>query len=90
MAMDTRLRGWKLQKLRREVLLRQPLCVDCLKVGVICIAVEVDHIVPLHKQGTNDVDNLQGLCSEHHRKKTAADMNTTYRPPVGLDGWPFE
>jgi 5-methylcytosine-specific restriction enzyme A len=35
---------------------------------------ELDHIVPLHKGGTDARDNLVGLCMTHHAAKTAADM----------------
>jgi len=31
---------------------------------------EVDHIVPLHRGGSNDDDNLRTLCAEHHRLVT--------------------
>ena len=34
---------------------------------------EVDHILPLYKGGTNEVDNLVSLCRECHAKKTAMD-----------------
>lgn len=31
---------------------------------------EVDHVVPLHLGGDDDVSNCQALCCECHRKKT--------------------
>lgn len=34
---------------------------------------EVDHIIPLYKGGTNDIDNLMALDPICHRKKTNAD-----------------
>jgi len=34
---------------------------------------EIDHIVPLYKNGTNDVNNLQALCRNCHGKKTVMD-----------------
>jgi hypothetical protein len=34
---------------------------------------EVDHIVPLYKNGTNHVNNLQALCRNCHGKKTILD-----------------
>jgi 5-methylcytosine-specific restriction protein A len=49
------------------------------------LARELDHIVPLFKGGTDDEDNLQGLCIECHKKKTKADLNL--RVSVGTDGW---
>jgi 5-methylcytosine-specific restriction protein A len=32
--------------------------------------VDVDHIINLKSGGTNDLSNLQYLCTYHHRKKT--------------------
>ena len=34
---------------------------------------EIDHIIPLYKNGTNDIDNLQALCRNCHGKKTLLD-----------------
>lgn len=34
---------------------------------------EVDHIVPLYLAGSNDPSNLQLLCPDCHRTKTADD-----------------
>ena len=34
---------------------------------------EVDHIIPLYKNGTNHVNNLQALCRNCHGKKTIID-----------------
>ena len=51
---------------RRQVLYEQPLC-PCGRV-----AEEVDHIKPISQNGSPyDRENLQGLCSECHRTKTA-------------------
>lgn len=36
---------------------------------------EVDHVVPLFLGGSNDRENLQLLCPECHRSKTARDRN---------------
>ena len=35
---------------------------------------EIDHIVPLHKGGTNAPSNLQLLCSPCHRRKSWLEM----------------
>lgn len=34
---------------------------------------EIDHIIPLSHDGTNDVNNLQALCKECHYDKTSND-----------------
>lgn len=39
-----------------------------------CVATEVDHIIPLHQGGLDEWENLQGLCHEHHAAKTAKEM----------------
>ena len=34
---------------------------------------EIDHVVPLHRGGADDLDNLQACCASCHRKKTARE-----------------
>jgi len=64
----------------------QPLCVLCKARGVISEATELDHIIPLFKGGTNDIENLQALCADCHKDKTRADLSL--KQETGLDGWP--
>jgi 5-methylcytosine-specific restriction protein A len=61
-------------RIRDRVLRANPLCVHCRKAGRLAQATEVDHIRPLHMGGTDDGANLQGLCHECHRKKTAQEL----------------
>ena len=74
--------------IRAWVLLSNPLCVECQQTGKVVPATEVDHIVPLHKGGTDDASNLQGLCAEHHANKTQRERGHTPRRRIGVDGWP--
>ena len=72
--MAERIRGRKLQKLRRIVLSQEPLCRHSLAAGKVKAAEEVDHIKPLCAGGTNARDNLQALCSDCHKDKTRRDV----------------
>ena len=81
--------GHRWQKLRERILLRDAsLCQPCKARGHITLAVEVDHITPIHKGGTDDERNLQSICSECHKAKTAAEQGKTRRAQIGADGWP--
>ena len=53
-------------------------------------ATELDHIVALANGGTNDEDNLQGLCAACHEIKTTADLGHKPRVTTGIDGWPVD
>lgn len=68
--------GSRWRRLRRLVLAINPLCVDPWgvhqKTGEVVLATDVDHIVPRSAGGTDELDNLQGLCHQCHSKKTAA------------------
>ena len=63
-----RTKYWK--TLRDSVIEKNPLCVSCLKDDQLTEAKVVDHIVPLKKNGTNELKNLQGLCHKCHNRKT--------------------
>ena len=48
-----------------------------------CAAVEhpqLDHIVPLSRGGVNSLENVQPLCGECHRAKTATDFGHHHGP----------
>ena len=87
MANQERTRGRTWERIRQRVLDADPLCRMCDAAGLVTAAQEVDHIVPLHRGGTDDPDNLQGLCKPCHAIKTAEDMGWA-REATGLDGWP--
>lgn len=84
-----RLSGRPWQRLRDAVLTRDLYtCRACGRVAV--MGMEVDHIVPLCKGGTNAMSNLQALCRVPcHQNKTARDAGVTRRVAIGVDGWPL-
>lgn len=58
-------------------LARHPFCVHCAAEGVKTLATELDHIIP-HRGDMRlfwDTTNWQGLCTYHHRIKTASESN---------------
>ena len=55
------------QKIRKMVLIRDTICRDCNK----NIATNVDHIIPFKNGGSNNLNNLIGLCHSCHSRKTA-------------------
>lgn len=85
-----RIRGRALQKLRARIFNADPLCRMCKDKGKITPATQLDHIVALTNGGTNDDDNLQGLCEACHTEKTYNDVGYSHRQEIGEDGWPKE
>lgn len=66
--------------MRRVVLNRNPICVECAAVGRTSVAVEVDHVIPREDGGPDSVENLQPLCSMCHARKTMQELNARRRP----------
>ncbi len=67
--------GSRWQAARRVFLMANPLCVECLKKGIITQATDVDHIIP-HKGDRSlfwDQSNWQALCHSCHSRKTASE-----------------
>jgi len=85
---DKRLRGRKLQEVRKRWFERDPLCAHCQAKGRVTIATELDHIVPLFKDGADADSNRQGLCSPCHEAKTLIDMSYRQKQRFGPDGYP--
>ena len=85
-----RLSGRRLQKLRERIWLASPRCAMCDIATAWPSGFELDHIIALANDGTNDDSNMQVLCDPCHEEKTNADLG--YKPKVttGLDGWPVE
>jgi 5-methylcytosine-specific restriction protein A len=86
-------------KRRKRILARDfGICQPCLKLGHTHRGSEVDHIVS-RAEGNRlrwsvarieSDDNLQTICSEAHKIKTAAEQGRMLRPKqtIGLDGFP--
>ena len=53
--------------------------------GIIMQAEEIDHHIPLHRGGSNDISNLVPLCREHHRLKSEAERAA--RADTRPEGW---
>lgn len=82
--------GWAWQQLRARILKRDGyLCRDCRTEGRVTLATDVDHITPKAKGGTDEDDNLQSLCADHHKAKTARDEGRRVRRAIGSDGYPL-
>lgn len=66
--------GWAWKKQRAVVLNRdQGLCRTCRASGRVTAATEVDHIVPKSSGGSDDESNLQAICADCHKAKTARE-----------------
>lgn len=64
--------------LRHKVFVRDNYrCVECGATNMET-TLEIDHIIPVSKGGTNDIDNLQTLCKECNRAKSATIWNVEY------------
>jgi 5-methylcytosine-specific restriction protein A len=61
-------------EIRARILRREPRCRICLDAGRLSVATEVDHVVPLEEEGSDEDQNLQGLCHDCHAEKTAAEQ----------------
>lgn len=66
-----RIRGWKLQKIRDRILLRDEY--TCQRCGCVSVNLEVDHIIPLHLGGADSDENRQSLCHDCHAIKSAEE-----------------
>lgn len=68
--------GWEWAKLVQMVRARDAdLCQVCLQLKLPSIGTysAVDHTRPKSRGGTDQLHNLQVICREHHRAKTAAE-----------------
>lgn len=66
--------GWEWEKTRERILKRdRRLCQHCLPKGRVVVATDVDHIVPRALGGSEADSNLQSLCGDCHKAKTARE-----------------
>jgi 5-methylcytosine-specific restriction protein A len=62
------------ERLRKAILARDDgLCQPCKRQGRVTVARHVDHITPKARGGTDDPKNLEAICVECHRTKTARE-----------------
>ena len=85
-SMTKRITGRRLQRIRKQVLGEQPLCVMCKAKGKVTLAVEVDHIVALVNGGEDEHSNRQALCAPCHQVKTRRDLGQRERVSFDADG----
>ncbi|MBQ2263252.1 MAG: HNH endonuclease [Loktanella sp.] len=87
--------GHRWVKLRDTILQRDGhLCIPCLHNGRPTPAKQVDHITPKSQGGTDEHDNLQSICVDCHKAKTASEaavirdaLRAEGKPSIGDDGW---
>lgn len=80
--------GTRWDRIRTQAMKRDTyLCQPCLQHGRTAVATEVDHITPKAGGGTDDLSNLQAICSDCHKAKTARENGRDWRV-TGEDGWP--
>jgi 5-methylcytosine-specific restriction protein A len=84
----SRMRGRAAVERRARWLQMHPLCVECERAGKVTAATVPDHIVALVNGGEDTEANLQSLCEECHRIKTARDLGHRPKPKILPDGWP--
>jgi 5-methylcytosine-specific restriction endonuclease McrA len=85
---EQRLRGRALARRRWACWSDDPRCCRCGRLTAWPRGFELDHKVALVNGGEDTEENSQVLCLECHKVKTAEDLGTTYRPPIGADGYP--
>jgi 5-methylcytosine-specific restriction protein A len=83
---DGRLRGHAGVARRLRLWTKSPYCAACGRLTNYPNGFQVDHIVPLHKGGSDEDANLQVLDLECHDKKTMKDMGYMERVEFSADG----
>ncbi len=82
--------GAKWEKTRKVIFRRDKyLCQVCAQKNETKVASEVDHIKPLWTGGTDELVNLQAICSECHKIKTAREQGHVIKSGCNADGIPI-
>ncbi len=78
-------------KRARRQIEQHPLCVFCLKDGIVTPATVADHITP-HKGDYNSFwyGKLQSLCAAHHNATKQMLEKRGYVTDIGVDGFPTD
>ena len=77
------------RKMSKAQLMKEPLCCDCLEIGVITPANQCDHVIPHHGDPVKFWSSpLASRCRECHGKKTAREQGKNPKPAIGVDGSP--
>lgn len=74
--------GWKWQQTRKEYIRDHPTCEDCEQKGIVRLADEVHHIIPMADCAAlaHDPSNLAALCRQcHGRRHGGHDFNREMR-----------
>lgn len=68
-------RGGRPWRRKREAVLKRDgyLCQPCKRMDRITLATEVDHVIPQAEGGSEDESNLQAICTDCHKAKTAEE-----------------
>lgn len=64
------------RRVRASYIMRNPLCVECQRKGLVVPARVVDHITPINKGGAPYLEeNLQSLCDRCHNSKSGKEAH---------------
>lgn len=77
------------EAIRAVVLMEEPLCRRCQSRGKVAATTNVDHIKCKAKGGSDDRENLQGLCDTCKLEKDAEDKGQRVRHGCTADGFPI-
>jgi 5-methylcytosine-specific restriction enzyme A len=69
--------------LRAALFKADPLCAECKRNGLVRLATQRDHIIPLAEGGLDQESNTQGLCYDCHEGKSLAESLRGRRRVIG-------